>query len=214
MIPRRPLPPPPPSEELRAWPDEAARLADRSMALAELSRRGLGIARLLLLWLLGAVAVLGWASVGLAIQSFGEGGFDPVGGIVALILAAILLVPVAIALGFWLRKGRVIRLRLEEWADLDPAPVGEAQSLSHRRSVLWLLPSVALCLAGVGLVGIALAEASERTSKVSGTTYQVGLGVTVLLTGILGLTQALAQRRWSAQFHQPVPARRGGGSHR
>ncbi|MFE2939642.1 hypothetical protein ACFXKG_11385 [Streptomyces sp. NPDC059255] len=214
MINRRSLPPPPPPEELCSWPDDAARLADRSTALVELSRRGLGIVRLVLLWLTGAVAVLGWACVGLAVQSFGEVGFDPVSGVVALILAAVLLVPAAIALGFWLHRGHVIRLRLEAWAALDPAPVSEAQSLAHRRSVLWLLPSVALCLAGVGLVGAALAEASSRTAKVSSTTYLVGLGATVLLTGILGLAQSFSQRRWSAQLRNTVPVRRGGGAHR
>ncbi|MFJ8002014.1 hypothetical protein ACIQ7D_33735 [Streptomyces sp. NPDC096310] len=214
MITRRPLPPSPPPEELRDWPDDAARLADRSLALAELSRRALGIVRLLLLWLLGAVAVLGWACVGLAVQSFGEGGFDPVAGVVALVLAAVLLVPAAVALGFWLNQGRVIRRRLEEWADLDPAPVSEAQSLAHRRSVLWLLPSVALCLAGACVMGLALAEASSKASKVSGTTYLTGLGATVLLTGVVGLAQSLLQRRWSAPFQNPVPARRGGGAHR
>ncbi|MFE4056581.1 hypothetical protein ACFXP3_09845 [Streptomyces sp. NPDC059096] len=214
MITRRPLPPFPPPEELRDWPDGAARLADRSMALAELSRRGLAMARLVLLWLLGAVVVLGWACVGLAVQNFGEGGFDPVSGLVALFLAAVLVVPAAVALGFWLSRGRAIRLRLEAWADLDPVPVREAQSLAHRRSVLWLLPSAALCLAGACVVGLALAEASAKASRVSGTTYLTGLGATVLLTGVLGLAQALAQRRWTAPFRHPVPVRRGGGAHR
>ncbi|MEV7088974.1 hypothetical protein AB0O07_24325 [Streptomyces sp. NPDC093085] len=214
MITRRPLPPAPPPEDEPAWPDEAALLAERATALAELTRRGLGVARLLGLWLLAGAAALGWACVALAVQSLGETGFDPVGGAVALFLAALLLIPAAVGFGFWLHRGAVIRQRLTAWAELTDEPAADERALAHSRSVLWLLPSVVLSPAGAGVIGVALAEASSRETAVSGTAYQLGLGATILLTGAVGIAQALTQRHWAVRLRPRLPPRPRGGAHR
>ncbi|MEU3187288.1 hypothetical protein ABZ707_24255 [Streptomyces sp. NPDC006923] len=216
MISRAALPPLPPPEESCPWPDREARLADRAAAMAALTRRGLAIGRLVLLWLLAAVAVVGWAAVGLAIESFERGGLGEITGLVALVLAAVFLVPAAVALGLWLGRGRDIRQRLDAWAALGPDRATDVRLRAHRRSVLWLLPSVVLCLLGawetVRVVRAAGAGAASAT--VGETVYALGLGITVLVTGLLGVTQSLRHQSWSERLLTPVPVRGGGGAHR
>ncbi|MEV4971428.1 hypothetical protein [Streptomyces scopuliridis] len=220
MISRAPLPPPPPSQEQGPWPDHAVRLAERAQTMVELSRRGLSFGRLVVLWLTGALAVVGWAAVGTAIQSFEGGGLGVMTGLVALGLAAVLLIPAGVAVGFWLSRGRVIRERLDAWARFAPEPVTDIRLEAHRRSVLWLLPSVLLCLVGVWVTGRALAEAGSggvtgRESATLGeTAYALGLGITLLVTGLLGLVPSVRHQCWSGRLMNTVPVRRGGGAHR
>ncbi|WP_046508810.1 hypothetical protein [Streptomyces odonnellii] len=210
------LPEPPPPLHLRTWPDHEALLADRAAALATLTVRRLGIGRLVLLWLLGAVGVVGWAAVGLAIQSFEQGGLGQVTGLVALFLAAFLLIPAGVALGFWLERGRTVRLLLEAWADLARDPAVDGRVRAHRRCVLWLLPSLALCLLGVWATSSAWSSATTGpgSATVGETVYALGLGLTVLATGVLGAVQSYAHQSWSGRFLSPVPERWGGGAHR
>ncbi|MFJ9028424.1 hypothetical protein ACIRQP_07845 [Streptomyces sp. NPDC102274] len=221
MISRAPLPPPPPPQEQSPWPDDhAAELAERARTMVELSRRGLSLGRLVALWLTGALAVLGWAAVGTAIQSFEGGGLGLMTGVVALGLAAFLLVPAAVAVGFWLSRGRVIRERLDAWARFAPEPVTDIRLGAHRRSVMWLLPSMLLCLVGIWVTGRALAEAGSggavgRESVTLGeTAYALGLGVTLLVTGLLGLVPSVRHQYWSGGLMRPVLIRGGGGAHR
>ncbi|RYJ24992.1 hypothetical protein CU044_4903 [Streptomyces sp. L-9-10] len=219
MISRAPLPPPPP-EEPGPWPDHAARLAERAEAMVELSRRGLSLGRLVALWLAGALAVVGWAAVGAAIQSFEGGGLGLMTGVVLLGLAAVLLVPAAVAVGFWLSRGRLIRERLAAWAESAPERVTDLRVGAHRRSVMWLLPSVLLCLVGVWATGRALAEAvsggaTGRESVTLGeTAYALGLGGTLLVTGLLGLVPSVRHQCWSGRLMRPALIRGGGGAHR
>ncbi|MYZ39536.1 MULTISPECIES: hypothetical protein [unclassified Streptomyces] len=210
------LPPSPPPPHLRSWPDRDALLADRAAAMAALTGRRLGIGRLVLLWLTGAVAALGWASVGLAIQSFEQGGLGQLTGLVALALGAVLLIPAGVALGFWLDRGRTVRERLEAWAELDRDPVSDVRVRAHGRSVMWLLLSVALCVAGLWATGAAWAGMAPGPESVTvgETVYALGLAVTVLATGILGAVQSYGHQAWSGRLLSPIPVRRRGGVHR
>ncbi|MEV8389500.1 MULTISPECIES: hypothetical protein [unclassified Streptomyces] len=221
MISRAPLPPPPPFPEEGTWPDRAARLGERAQVMVVLSRRGLSFGRLVALWLTGALAVVGWAAVGTAIQSFEGGGLGLPAGVVALALAAVLLIPAAVGVGFWLSRGRVIRERLEAWARFAPEPVTDPRLGAHGRSVMWLLPSVLLCLVGVWLTGRAVSEAGtggvggREAATLGETAYALGLGVTLLVTGLLGLVPSVRHQCWSERLlMRSVPVRRGGGAHR
>ncbi|MFD5034061.1 hypothetical protein ACFVWX_22015 [Streptomyces sp. NPDC058220] len=216
MISRTPLPPPPPPEEIRSWPDREALLADRAAAMTVLTGRGLAIGRLLLLWLLAAVAVIGWAAVGLAIQSFEEGGLAQATGLAALVLAAVFLVPAGVGLGFWLRGGHDVRQRLDAWAALGQDPATDVRLRAPARCVAWLLPSVLLCLLGAWGVGHGWTAAGNGPEPVTvgDAVYALGLEATVLLTGLLGIARSVAHQRWSARLLSPVPVRRGGGAHR
>ncbi|MFI5754228.1 hypothetical protein [Streptomyces sp. NPDC051569] len=216
MISRSPLPPPPPAEEAAVRPDDDALRAERDTAMVALARRGLAIRRLLLLWLSGALAVLGWAAVGLAIQGFAAGGLGAVTGLVTLVLALLFLGPAGAAAGFWLRGGRTVRRRLDAWAGLGPYPLTDIRVRAHGRSVIWLLPSIVLCLLGVWAMARAVdgAGGGPGSVTVGETVYAMGLGVTVLVTGVLGIVQAVGHQHWSGRLLDPVPVRRGGGAHR
>ncbi|MEW1721140.1 hypothetical protein [Streptomyces sp. NPDC093109] len=200
--------------------DREALLADRDRVMAELARRGLSVGRLAVLWLLGAVAVGGWAAVGLAVRSLEDGGLGLGTGVVSLALALVLLVPAAIGAGRWLSVGRDVRQRLDEWAALDR--VTDPGLRVHERCVGWLLPSVALSLLGLATIlpaCVAITEATAASTApesftLGGVAYSLGLGVTVLLTGLLGLFQAVDHQLWAGRLLHPVPVRRGGGAHR
>ncbi|MFJ5221451.1 hypothetical protein [Streptomyces sp. NPDC088400] len=244
MISRAPLPPSPPPEELRSWPDHEALLADRAEAMVGLTRRGLGFGRLLALWLTGLVAVVGWAAAGLAIQSFEQGGLGYLTGLVTLALAAVLLTPAGVGIGFWLSRGRTVRQRLDEWAELGAEPgqglapgttIG-VRVRAHGRCVIWLLPSVLLCVvavwsmfqavtgagpgSGVGPASGAGPDAGAGpgawlgSATVGEMAYALGWMATFLATGVLGIVQAVRHQHWSERLLSPVPVRRGGGAHR
>jgi len=215
MISRHPLPPPPPplSDDLPALaPDDDALVADRDAAMLELAARGLSVWRLLLLWLTAGVAVLGWAALGLASDSFEQGGLGALTGLVALVLAALFLVPASIGIAIWVHTGREIRDRLDDWADVGADPVTDERLRVQRRCAGWLLPSAAICLLGVWM----LMSASDGSGSVTvgQMLYAYGLGATVLLTGVLGALRAAGHQRWSGRLLRPVPIRERGGAHR
>ncbi|MFJ2648761.1 hypothetical protein ACIO1C_18755 [Streptomyces sp. NPDC087420] len=230
MINRLALPPyppePPPEEGFEAWAGEEADagvedgfgglspelLAERDATVVVLAERALAVRRLLLLWGIAAVAVLGWAAVGLAVRSIEDGGLGLLSGLVALVLAAVLLIPAAVALGLWVRRNQDVRDRLDAWAYLGPEPVTDERVRAHGRSVLWLLPSVVLCLAGTAVAGRAVTRMDTVT--LSATAYALGLGGTLLVTGLLGLVRSVGHQRWAGRLLDPVPVRRGGGAHR
>ncbi|MFF2522013.1 hypothetical protein [Streptomyces liangshanensis] len=187
-------------------------LAERDATVLALARRALAVRRLLLLWAAAAVAVLGWAAVGLAVRSIEDGGLGLLNGLVALVLAAALLISAAVALGLWVRRDRDVRDRLDAWAFLGPEPVTDQRVRAHGRSVLWLLPSVCLCLAGTAVA--VRAAARMDTVTLSATAYALGLGGTLLVTGLLGLVRSLGHQRWAGRLLDPVPVRGGGGAHR
>ncbi|WP_327234943.1 hypothetical protein OG349_14065 [Streptomyces sp. NBC_01317] len=187
-------------------------LAERDATVVALAERALAVRRLLLLWGIAAVAVLGWAAVGLAVRSIEDGGLGLLSGLVALVLAALLLVPAAVALGLWVRRNQDVRDRLDAWAYLGPEPVTDERVRAHGRSVLWLLPSVALCLAGTAVAGRAVTRVDVVT--LSATVYALGFGGTLLMTGLLGLVRSAGHQCWAGRLLDPVPARRGGGAHR
>ncbi|QIQ03134.1 hypothetical protein [Streptomyces liangshanensis] len=187
-------------------------LAERDATVLALARRALAVRRLLLLWVTAAVAVLGWAAVGLAVRSIEDGGLGLLNGLVALALAAALLISAAVALGLWVRRDQDVRDRLDAWAFLGPEPVTDQRVRAHGRSVLWLLPSVGLCLAGAAVAGRAVTRMDTVT--LSATVYALGLGSTLLVTGLLGLVRSLGHQRWAGRLLDPVPVRRGGGAHR
>ncbi|RDG35604.1 hypothetical protein [Streptomyces corynorhini] len=223
MISRAPLPPPPP--EIRSWSDQEARLAVRDGAMAELARRGLSAVGLVLLWLLGAVAVVGWAALGLAVRSVETGGLAYATAPAALILGLFLLGAAGVGLALWASRGREVRRRLADWAGVGPV---RPDLVTHRRlratgrCAAWLLPSVALCLLGLRAalpVGGRLMTASEDAvaaqSLVFGdVVYAAGMGATLLLTGVLGLIRSVDHQRWAARYLRRIPDRRGGGAHR
>ncbi|MFJ2114482.1 MULTISPECIES: hypothetical protein [unclassified Streptomyces] len=222
MISRNPLPPPPPPEGIRFWPDRGARLAERDAALAELAGRGLTAGRLALLGLLGVVTALGWAALGLAVRSLETGGLGYPTGLVALVLALALLVPAVAGAALWLRRGRAVRERLAAWVAVGPDPVTDERLRAHGRTVMWLLPSVAVCLAGLALTLRGCATlmtalgggAGTEPVTLGETVYALGLGATVLATGLLGLFQAVEHQRWAGRLLHPVPVRARGGAHR
>jgi hypothetical protein len=212
MITRSPLPPHPPRAESGTWPDSEALLADRTAAMVELTRRSLAIGGLVRLWLTGAVAVIGWAALGLTVQGFEEGGLGNVAGLVALVLGAVFLGAAGTALGLWLRHGRDVRRRLGAWACLGPELVVDVRLRAQGRCVSWLLPSVALSLLG----GWAVVRGAARPGSVTvgETVYALGLGITILVTGLLGVVRVVGHQRWSERLLSAVPVRKGGGVHR
>ncbi|MFJ4919936.1 hypothetical protein [Streptomyces sp. NPDC088725] len=201
-----------PDDDLSYWADDESLLADRTAAMLWLTGRGLAVERLLLLWGAGLAAVLGWAAVGLAVQSFEAVGLGTASGLVALGLGVVLLVPAVIVAGVWIGRGQDIRRQLVDWAGLGPVPVTDARLRAQRRCVLWLLPSAALCVAGVVATVRALVRPAAVT--VGETVYALGFGGTVLLTGLFGVVQAVGHQLWSGTLLNAVPVRRRGGAHR
>ncbi|MFF5565825.1 hypothetical protein ACFY7Z_04590 [Streptomyces sp. NPDC012623] len=223
MISRAPLPPPP--RDIRSWADHEAQLADRDGLMTELARRAMSVGRLALLWLLGAVAVVGWAALGLAVRSVESGGLGVATGLMALLLGLVLLGVAGVGLALWTSRGRDVRRRLVEWAGAGPVfpdPVRDRRLRVPGRCHTWLLLSVALCLLGLATVLPAwttVMTASENPVEAESLVlgellYVVGLGVTVLLTGVLGLVQSVGHRLWAERYLRRGPVRRGGGAHR
>lgn len=216
MINRRPLPPPPydPSsdEPANLGPDDEAVVAARDAAMLELATRGLSVWRLLALWLAAGVAVLGWAALGLASDSFEQGGLGALAGLVGLALGALFLLPASIGIAIWVSTGREIRDRLDDWADVGPDLVTDERLRAERRCLGWLLSSAALCALGVGAL-LHAGDAAESVT-VGQMVYAYGLAVTVLLAGVLGAVRAAGHQRWSGRLLRAVPVRGRGGAHR
>jgi hypothetical protein len=193
-------------------PEGEALLAARTAAMAELAVRGLGTGRLVLLWLTGATAVVGWAALGLAVQGFQEGGPGDVTALVGSVVGVFFLGSAALALTFWVGHGRDIRRSLDAWADLGTDLVTDVRLRAQGRCVGWLLPSAALSVLGLW----ATVRAGERPEPVTvgEMVYALGLGATTLAAGLLGVVQAVGHQRWSERLLSAIPVRRGGGAHR
>lgn len=212
MFRRAPLPPPPPPEHLCDWPDHESMLADRVLAMAELRRRSLTVAGLLVLWSFGLVAGLGWVLVSLGLGHFENRSADYITGFVELILGAIVLVPAMIGTGFSVARDRAVRVRTEAWAELAPDPENDHRLRAGARSAVWLGLSVALCVTGLGL---ALTGGGQPESTgVGEAAYLVGIGVIALVIGVIGAVRAVGHQRWAEHVLSPVRPPGRGGAHR
>lgn len=206
----RDLPPPPPPAHLRAWFDEhslRAVRADRARFLGELGRRSLGFGRLLLLWAVAAVFVLGWTFVGMALMAFEA--HDPFSYLFGLIFA-VLGVGVLIPAGFWFawgaKRDRQVRRLLCAWADLDRDPHADAALRAPGRSLTWLLASFALGAVGLWVTFGTAVTARPGADSYGEVAYFMGLGMILWITGLLGLGKAGAHYRWAVRVFRGAPA--------
>ncbi|MFD9570917.1 hypothetical protein ACFWBI_13810 [Streptomyces sp. NPDC059982] len=206
-MPSRELPPPPPPAHLREWLDESVVRADRARHLAELSRRGLGLRRLALLWAVAAAFALGWAFAGLAVASFEAG--DAVRSLFGVVYAAFAL-GVLVPAGIWFVRG-ARRERYEHellcaWVGAGREPVADPALRAPVRRLVWLAASLAL-----GVCGLWVAFAAAAGSRPGVTPYGqvfglVGLGMILWITGLLGAAKAATHHRWTARATRPAPA--------
>lgn len=187
-------------------------LAERALAMGELRRRSLTVAGLLLLWSLGLVAGFGWVLFSLGLGHFEDRTADFITGFVELVLGVIVLVPAVIGAGFSVARDRVVRHRLDAWAELGPDPENDHRLRAGGRSAVWLGLSLALCVIGLGL---ALTGGGQSDSAgVGEVAYLVGIGVITLVVGVLGAVRAVAHQRWARYVLSPAPRRGRGGAHR
>ncbi|WP_329380589.1 hypothetical protein OG625_15225 [Streptomyces sp. NBC_01351] len=199
-MPSSDLPPLPPPLHVRARLDDAVVRADRARFLSYLSRCNLGIGRLLLLWAVAAVFVLGWSFVGMAWMAFEERHFfSYVYGLILALLGAGVLIPAA----FWFARGakrdRQVRRLLYAWAESDRDPVADARLREPVLSLIWLLTSFAL-----GAIGLWATFAAAASTRPGGPTYgevayTMGIGQILWLTGLLGLAKAVTHYRWAVR---------------
>ncbi|MEU6867915.1 hypothetical protein ABZ924_32550 [Streptomyces sp. NPDC046876] len=199
-MPRRDLPPPPPSADLRPWLDETAVRADRARILQELGRLSLGPGRLLLLWAVAAVFALGWSFVGMALMSFETP--EPLSAVFGIVFAALgagVLVPA----GFWFARGarrdREVRRLLHAWAACDHDPAADARLRAPGLSLTWLLASFVPAALGLYVAFAAAASARPGETTYGEVAYYMGLGMVLWITGLLGLAKAGAHYRWAVR---------------
>ncbi|MEU3605272.1 hypothetical protein AB0E83_07400 [Streptomyces sp. NPDC035033] len=214
MSSRIPLPPPPPPAELRSWPDRDALLADRALALGELTRRLLGGGRFALF--AGAVLVLqlGWGMTGVLLVELGHGAIlDPIAffvGLIAALLGLGVMVP-----GVWLavrgvRRDRVARERLLLWAALDRHGPTDARLRRPVLSACWMVVSTVLC--GLGLwLGFAVPAAASPSEGYGLVAYGMGVALIFWINGLIGLFKAVGHFRTALRL---VPAGRSASSGR
>ncbi|MGR4883023.1 hypothetical protein ACIPUC_26960 [Streptomyces sp. LARHCF249] len=206
-MPRRDLPPPPPPAHLRAWLDEAAVRADRARFLSDLGRRSLGVGRLLLLWAVAAVFVLGWAFVGMAWMAFEQHDpFSYLYGVILAVLGAGVLIPA----GFWFARGarrdRQVRQLLQAWAESDRDPVADARVRAPGRSLTWLVTSSVLGAFGLWVALAAAVSARPGDTTYGEIAYTMGIGQILWITGLLGLAKAAAHYRWAVRAFRSPPS--------
>ncbi|MFI8322515.1 hypothetical protein [Streptomyces sp. NPDC085529] len=214
MSSRIPLPPPPPPAELRSWPDREALLADRALAVGELTRRLLGGGRFALF--AGAVLVLqlGWGMVGVLLAELGYGAvLDPITFLLTLVLAVLgagVMVP-----GVWLvvrgvRRDRVVRERLLLWAALDRHGPTDARLRAPVASACWAAVSALLC--GLGLwLGFAVPAGTDPAHGYGLVAYGMGVAMIFWINGLIGLFKAVGHFRMVLRV---VPAGRSASSGR
>ncbi|MFF8913404.1 hypothetical protein ACF08M_08790 [Streptomyces sp. NPDC015032] len=215
------LPPPPPPVEVRTWPDREALLTDRAVVLGELARRHVSPGRLVVLWLWGALFAIGWSLVAAALITLGE-TYDIFSALIGVILAgmgACCAVPAIVFVVAGVLRDREIRRLLATWGELDRDPVRDARLRMPGISLVWLLMSFALCALGL-YVCVAVPATDEATRGSFGlVALVVGLGMTGWIVGLVGITKALAHRRWvlrvliGARAPEPLFSV-GGGAHR
>ncbi|MEU9252834.1 hypothetical protein AB0D66_13420 [Streptomyces sp. NPDC048270] len=199
-MPRRDLPPPPPPAHLRDWLDEAAVREDRARFLRDLRRRSLGVGRLLRLWAVAAVFVLGWCFVAMAWMAFEQ--HDPFGyvhGLVLAVLGAGVLVPAAFWCARGARRDRQVRQLLHAWVESDRDPVADARVRAPGLSLTWLVASFALGAFGLWVAFAAASSADPARTTYGEIAYLMGIGQILWVTGLLGLAKAAAHHRWAVR---------------
>ncbi|MEU9035958.1 hypothetical protein AB0D45_13820 [Streptomyces sp. NPDC048352] len=203
MSPSRELPPPPPPAHLREWLDEDAVRADRARFLEELSRRSMGLGRLLALWGVAAAFALGWALVGLAVTSFAAGG--PPGylaGAVCAVAGPAVLGGAGLCFARGARREREVRQLLCAWVLAGRDPEADARLRAPARSLVWLAASGALGAAGLWLAFAPAAGAWPGTDTYGEVAFSTGFGMILWITALLGLAKAATHHRWT---HGPAP---------
>ncbi|MER7520124.1 hypothetical protein [Streptomyces sp. NPDC126499] len=218
MSPRSPMPPPPPPAEIRSWPDRAARLADRALALDALGRRLLGGGRLALFLAWFLMLQVGWGMVGMLLTSLGGAILDPLALLVGLIAAALgigVLVPAVWLTARSVRQDRIARERLVEWALLDRHGPTDARLRAPVRSACWMVLSAVMC--GIGL-WLGFAVPAHTTAEGSGSgldggyglvAYGMGVALIFWINGLIGLTKAVSHYRLVLRVTGPVSRPQG-----
>ncbi|WP_030782333.1 hypothetical protein, partial [Streptomyces sp. NRRL S-920] len=209
-MPSRTLPPPPPPVHLRTWPDRQTMLRDRGLALHDLRGRHLGVHRLLLLWLCGFGAVIGWALLVQPLKLIEEE--DATGIILGPVLAVLGLAalgPAVVGIVLGIRRDRRIRELSEAWLALDRHPASDARLRSPGLSLLWLLSSLALCTLGLWASFAAAAYAEPGHETYADVALGMGTGLILWLTGLVGCTKAAGHYRWALRKLGPAPTPTG-----
>ncbi|MFJ3879956.1 hypothetical protein ACIPW5_21190 [Streptomyces sp. NPDC090077] len=191
----RELPPPPPPAHLREWLDEGAVRADRARFLTDLSRRSLGLGRLLSLWAVAAAFALGWTLAGLAVKAFTAGG-GLVGAACSAAAAAVLLLA-GLCLARGARQERRVRQLLCAWVLAGRDPEADTRLRAPARSAVWLTASLALGGFGLWLAFASASGARPGTDTYGEVAYFTGCGMILWITALLGLAKAAAYYRWT-----------------
>ncbi|MEU3918654.1 hypothetical protein [Streptomyces sp. NPDC029004] len=213
-MPSRPLPPPPPHESVRAWPDRASLLADRARAMRELSRLSMGASQLTLLWLMAAGFAAGWGLVGGALKIFDESPdvLSAMFGVILACMGAGFLLPTGIVIGLGVRRDKVVRERLLQWSSLDRDPTTDGRFRSPGLSLCWFIPSFLLCALGLWLSIVTPAEAEPGRQTYVQVAVMMGLGMILWLTGLLGVAKAVRHYRWAVRLPAGAPTAAAGGA--
>ncbi|MFG2330497.1 hypothetical protein ACGFMM_12790 [Streptomyces sp. NPDC048604] len=200
MARRTPLPPPPPPAGLRTWPGRDALLADRAHAMAELTKRQLGVRRLVFFLLFLAACQLGWGLVGAAlIGIFDEEMVDPLTMIfvgVFAVLGVCALIPSLFGVVHGLRADITCRERLAQWAGLDRDATHDRAIRAPGFGIGWAVLSFALCALGLW---VAFAVPNMFVGPTRGgygtVAYFMGTALLLWAHGLIGLTKAYAHYR-------------------
>ncbi|MEV7088975.1 hypothetical protein AB0O07_24330 [Streptomyces sp. NPDC093085] len=203
---RTPLPPPPPPAHLRSWPDRAALLADRALALAHLGGRVLGPAALAAYWLLTLGVEAGWALIALVLKAFVDGTDDAM-ALMSLPLAGIglaTLLTAGIFLAESVGRARRVRALMAEWAALDSDPGADAGLRMPARSLSWLLTSFVAGAAGLGVALVVPATAVRGEDTYTDVAYAMVAGTVLWIAGLAGVTRAVAHYRWALRLRPPA----------
>ncbi|GAA3391988.1 hypothetical protein [Streptomyces roseoviridis] len=214
MSPRLPMPPPPPPAEIRDWPDRAARLADRALALDALGRRLLGGGRLALFLTWFLMLQVGWGMVGVLLTSLGGAILDPLTMLVGLVAAALgigVLVPAVWLTARSVRQDRIARERFAQWALLDRHGSTDARLRAPVLSACWMVLSTVMCGTGLWL-GFAVPAGTTREGTVYGldggyglVAYGMGVALVFWINGLIGLMKAVSHYRLVLRVTGPAP---------
>ncbi|MEE1756065.1 hypothetical protein [Streptomyces sp. SP18CS02] len=203
-----PPPPPPPPAHLRTWPDRAALLADRSLAMGELNDRLLGGKRLTLFLLMLAALHVGWAFVGGGLVSL-----DGVVDVFSVLFVAIgvcaglsVMVPAVFVVARGVRQDRRLREVFARWAVLDRSPAHDARLRAPGMSLVWLLLSFLLCALGLWISFTVPASARPGETGYGEVTYFMGAGLIFWIVGLIGVTKAVGHYRLVIRLLPPVPS--------
>ncbi|MFD7558998.1 hypothetical protein ACFV9E_31260 [Streptomyces sp. NPDC059835] len=204
-MPRSALPPLPPPAHLRPWLDDAVLRADRARFLNDLSQRNLSIGRLLLLWAVAAVFVLGWTFVCMAWMALERHDlFEYAHGLIYGVLGVGVLIPAVFWLVRGVRQDRKVRQLLYAWVESDHDPAADARLRAPGQSLVWLLASLAV--GGFGLwaaFGAAISTAGPSRTTTGEIAYLMGTGQIMWITGLLGLAKAIVHYRWAVRTFRP-----------